>query len=118
MGRTISLWTTAGWLAFLYIYGLCFATKNQITVFFLPMLIESVLLAGGIILVYYRVPEKWCLESRFIQLYLTSYIIYSILFVNFCFETQTILYMTLKLNSGNLSDIDAWWKLPNVYNDP
>jgi len=82
------------------------------------MLIEGLLLSCGIVLVYFRVPEKWCVESRFVQLYLTSYILYSILFINFCFETQNILYMTLKLNSGNLKDEDAWWRLPNIYNDP
>ena len=50
------------------------------------------------------------------QLYVSSYIIFSLIFINFVFESHNIIYYTLKLNSDYLDDDYEWWKVKNVYN--
>ena len=87
------------------------------TVCFFPLLIEGTILAIAMVLVYFRVPERWCQDSRFIQLYVNSYVLYSILFINFVFEVSNILYLTLKLNDGTLSDDLTWYEVSNIYNE-
>lgn len=101
----------------LYFVGLCIANKKQLKIFYVPEIIEVAFLSIAITLLIFRVPERWCKDSRFIQLYLTSYNIFSIVLINFLFESHNILYLTLKLNSGYLSDEDEWWKVKNIYND-
>ena len=115
IGRLVSFWCTLAWIGLMFLVGLIICNKHQLLVFFLPMLVEGLLLGLAILLVAFRAPERWFLDNRFIQLYCNSYIIYTILFINFCFEVQNILYLTLKLNSGNLSDDETWWKLSNIY---
>jgi len=71
----------------------------------------------GVILVAYRVPERWCKQNRVVSLYFNSYVIMALIAVNVIFEMHTVLYYTLKLNSNYLDDYDIWWKVTNVYND-
>jgi len=114
-GRLIGLIITGVWVGVLFFDGLGNSTKSQMMVFFVPVILEGLFLGIGFILIYFRVPERWFKENRFIQLYVTSQIIYALLFINFVYELHCILYFTLKLNSGNLKDEQAWWKINNIY---
>ena len=116
-GRYISFWITTGWITLLVVIGMCYANKHQLVVCYAPLIIEGLILGIGLVLVYFRVPERWCDDTRFVQLYLNSYVIYSILFINFCFEIANILYLSLKLNDGTLNDEEAWYKISNIYNE-
>jgi hypothetical protein len=117
-GRKLSFWITIGWITLLVTLGMSYATKSQILVCFVPLLIEGAILGAVVLLVYFRVPERWWTENRLVQLYLNSYVIYSLFFINFVFEAQNILYLTLKLNDGgNAVDDMAWFKVSNIYND-
>jgi len=66
IGRTIAFWSTLVFLSLVTIIALAFCNKHQFWVFFLPMFFEGVALFIAVVLVLYRVPEKWCVESRFI----------------------------------------------------
>lgn len=62
------------------------------------------------------VPERWCRDTKCCQLYFTGYIIFICFLINFYFEAQDILYLTIKLNSGYYDDYDDnWWKTDNIY---
>mmetsp|Transcript_13031 Transcript_13031/g.20223 ORF Transcript_13031/g.20223 Transcript_13031/m.20223 type:complete len:82 (+) Transcript_13031:833-1078(+) len=81
------------------------------------MMLETIFLAIGFALLYFRVPDRWCKKSRFVQLYLSSSVLFSLFFINFVYETHNILYFTLKVNSNYISDEDEWWRVKNIYND-
>ena len=117
MGRVISFWLTTGYITLIFTLGMIYASKKQIVVCYIPLLIEGVILGIALTLVYFRVPERWCQDVRFVQLYLNSYVIYSILFINFVFEIANILFLTLKLNDGTLTDELYWYEVSNIYND-
>ena len=116
-GRFLSFWITTGFVSIIFCLGMYFATKKQLIVCFLPLLVEGALIASAVALVYFRAPERWCQDTRFVQLYLNSYVLYSLLFVNFVFEVSNILFLTLKLNDGKLDDDLTWWEVGNIYND-
>jgi len=73
------------------------STKRTVKVFYLPVLIESLVLTVGILIWFFKVPERWT-ENRFIHLYFNSFVLYSIILVSFIFEMHNILYYTLLLN--------------------
>ena len=82
----------------------------------MPEIIEGLCLTAGILVLYYEFPDRFCKNSKFVQLYVSSYIIFTLIFINFLFETHGIIYYTLKLNSNYLDDDDEWWKVKNIYN--
>jgi len=79
------------------------------------MTVEVVTLSIGVVILWFRVPERWMKNSWFIEFYCNSSVIFAIFFVSFLFEVQTILYYTIRVNAGNLKDTDEWWKVRNVY---
>lgn len=80
------------------------------------MMVESVLLLVGWLVYFFRVPERFFPETKWVQLYLTGYLIFTIFFINFLFETNVILFKTIKLNSGYYDEnLDNWWHMDNVY---
>lgn len=117
MGRTISLWTTIVIIALVYLYDFAFySSAKQKEVFYAPMLVESVLLLFGWLLYFFRVPERFFPETKWVQMYLTGYLFFTIFFINFLFETNVILFKTIKLNSGYYDEnLDNWWHMDNVY---
>lgn len=116
IGRTISIWISSAFLGSLYLIDFMFhSNKHQLETFYVPLIIEGLLLLIGVLLVLYRAPERWCKKSRFIQLYCNSYVIMAIIVVNIIFEMHTILYFTIKSNSNYLDDDDTWFKITNVY---
>lgn len=108
---------TIGWVAFVLICAIIYTGKQYLYVTFLPLILEGILIGAAILLVYFRVPERWFQDSRFINLYLNSYVIYTLFFINFVFESQAILFLTLKQNDGTLQDGLAWYKVNNIYNE-
>lgn len=86
-GRVISFWLTVGWITTLVVLGMIYASKKQLLVCFIPLLIEGIIVGLAVLCVYFRVPERWWTDSTLIQLYLNSYVIYSLLFINFVFES-------------------------------
>jgi hypothetical protein len=59
IGRVISFWCTLAWIGLMFIVGLILSNKRQLIVFFLPILVESLLLGLAILLVFFRAPERW-----------------------------------------------------------
>ena len=117
IGRTIAFWGSLGLLVIYYFYDFVFsATPKQKEVFYIPMFVEFILLGAGYLLFVFSVPERWCKKTRCCQLYFTGYIIFTAILINFLFEAQDILYLTIKLNSGYYDpDEDNWWKTDNIY---
>ena len=80
------------------------------------MACEIFIVCGGYALYYFQMPESWCRGSKFVQLYLTGFIIFHIFLLNFYYEADNIIYNTLKLNSGNYDDEeDNFWKYNNIF---
>lgn len=108
---------TIGFVGSIFLIDCLFlSNKRQTKVFYLPIIVEAILLAVGLVILYFRVPERWFKDNRMIQLYINSYVIYTLILINVLFETHNILYYLLKSNSGNLEDEDEWWKIKNIYN--
>lgn len=117
LGRKVGFWVTVGVLSLVVFCDLVFnATKKQVRVFYVPEIIEGLCLTAGILVLYYEVPDRFCKNSKIVQLYVSSYIIFTLIFINFLFETHGIIYYTLKMNSNYLDDDDEWWKVKNIYN--
>jgi len=83
---------------------------------YIPLIIEGAILSIGIVLLVFQIPERYFTNTKFVNLYLNSYIIFTLFFINFLFEAYNILYYTEKLNSDYLDDDDEWWKTKNIYN--
>lgn len=67
MGRTISLWTTILILTLVYLYDFAFySSAKQKEVFYAPMMVESVLLLVGWLLYFFRVPERFFPETKWV----------------------------------------------------
>ena len=81
------------------------------------MLVELTIVFIGWLLFFFSVPERFFPKTKWVQLYLTGYIIFLLLFINFAVESQRILYVTIKLNSGYYHEReDNWWHIDNIYN--
>jgi len=116
-GRKLGFWLTVGILSTIVFFDLCLnANKHRITVMYIPLIIEGAILSIGIVLLVFQIPERYFTSTKFINLYLNSYIIFTLFFINFLFEAYNILYYTEKLNSDYLDDDDEWWKTKNIYN--
>jgi len=117
LGKKIGFWITVGVLPTILVGDLILnAGKEQVRVLYIPLLIEGLCLTAGILVCYYQIPDRYCRNNKIVQLYVSSYIIFTLIFMNFLFETHCILYYTLKLNSNYLDDDDEWWKTKNLYN--
>ena len=68
---------------------------------------------------YYNLPERWFKRTKWVNLYINSHIIYALIVVNVIYEMHYVLYLTLKLNSNNIGNLEAaWYQVDNVYNTP
>jgi len=119
MGRLISFWISTIFLSVVYAYDfMLYSTPKEKEVFYIPMLIELLILLASFLLYIFEVPERWCRGGKFCQLYLTGYIFFTIFFINFLFEAQAILYDTLKLNNGTYDEnTDDWYRMANVFHN-
>lgn len=99
------------------IMDLAFASTRQLKIFYLPLLVELLIIGLGILALFFKVPERWFKRSKVVNLYLNSSIIYTIFLINFLFELHNILYYTIKANSNTLDDDDEWWHTKNIYNE-
>ena len=112
VGRIISFWLSIGFVGSIFVIDCFFlSNKKQTKVFYLPIIIELILLSIALVLLFFRVPERWFKDSRIVQLYVNSYNIYTLILINVVYEASVILYYTLLLNSGNLPDEEEWWKV-------
>ena len=101
--RVYVLWGSLFYLlVVLVLDAAIWATMRQIEVFYVPVLIEVACYGLGALVLYFRVPEIWFKDQRWVWLYVSSQVIYHILLINFLFELQKILCYTIKLNSGVL----------------
>ena len=116
-GRTLSFWLTLGALSFAYIYDFVNHSRpKQKRVFFIPMFVEGLVLLLGFCLYYYQIPERWCKETKFVQLYLTGFVFYTLLLMNCIFEAHNIIYYSIRLNTGVYDDYDDnWWRMDNIF---
>uniref|UniRef100_A0A7S3CRA5 Uncharacterized protein n=1 Tax=Strombidium rassoulzadegani TaxID=1082188 RepID=A0A7S3CRA5_9SPIT len=116
--RLPALWISLSFIGLiLFIDMVAVATSKTWKVFYLPLLLESVLLSVSVALLFFRVPERWCKKSRPVQLYLTSSLIFTLLLINFLVEFHNVLYYTLKANSSDLDNEESWWEVKNIYNE-
>lgn len=114
--RWISLIIVASYVVLMLIIDLAvWATKKDHKVFYVPLTIELCFLSIGVVVFFFRVPERFFKNSTYIEYYLNSSVIFAIFLVSFLFELQCILYYTIRVNGGNLKDTDEWWKVRNVY---
>jgi hypothetical protein len=105
LGRTVALIITISFISLVILIDLIFfSNKRQLKVFYIPLIVEEAILAIGVIVLIFKVPERWFKTNKFIQLYFTSYIIFSLFLISFIFELHSILYYTLKANSGYLDN--------------
>lgn len=112
------LWTAASFALLVLLIDLFFFANNrQLRIFYLPLLVELLVFGVGILVLLFRVPERWFRSKKFVQLYLTSSILYTIFLINFLFEFHNILYYTIKANSNTLEDDEEWWHTKNIYNE-
>lgn len=118
IGAIVSFWVTVAFvIGVLAVDIIWFAGKRQWRVFYIPFFVEVLVVGIAALLAYFEAPQRWCRDSKAVQLYFNSDVLYSILFVNFLFELHNILYYTLKVNSNYLNDDDQWWKIRNIYNN-
>ena len=117
VGREISFYTSLLILSIIYLYDFwVFSRTSQKTVFYVPMFVELILLGLTYLLYRYEYPEKWGRKSRFMQLFVTGRIIFVIFLISFIYEAHSILYYTLKLNSGTFNAYeDDWWRINNIF---
>ena len=76
------------------IMDLAFASTRQLKIFYLPLLVELLIIGLGILALFFKVPERWFKRSKVVNLYLNSSIIYTIFLINFLFELHNIFYYT------------------------
>ena len=93
-----------------------FANHRQVKIFYVPFLIEILILCLGLIMLHFRVPERWCKKTKFVNLYLSSQVFFVIFMLNFVVEMTNILYYTCRINSNTLDDDEAWWEIANIWN--
>ena len=117
-GRVVSFWVSIALLLAVYLYDfLGHSNPRQKQIFYIPLFVELLILGAGYLLSYFQVPERFCRKAKFVQLYLTGCIFFTIILMNFVFEAQVILYYTIKYNAGNYNDEeDDWWRLNNLFN--
>jgi hypothetical protein len=117
-GKSISYWLSIAILAVVFSSDFLFnSSPKEKEVFYIPMFVELAILGAGYLVYSYRVPERFCPDAKFVQLYCTGFLIFTLMLINFLFEAHNILYYTIKLNSGYYEDdseID-WWKTDNIY---
>ena len=93
------------------------ANKRQTNIFYVPLIVESLFLGIGILVAYYNLPERYFKKNKFVNLYVNSHIIFALIIVNVIYEMHNVLYLTLKLNSNNIGDLEnSWYQVENVYN--
>ena len=116
IGRKITFWISIAVLCVIYLYDFWFfSNSKEKKVFYIPMFVEGIILLAAYLLYIFELPERLCRGSRFVQLYLTGFTIYTLFFINFIFEAHNILYYAVKLNAGNYDDYDDdWWRLDNI----
>lgn len=105
------------WGVLVILIDLGFANTRQLKIFYLPLLVELLIVGLGVLALFFRVPERWFKRNKVVNLYLNSSIIYTIFLINFLFELHNILYYTIKANSNTLDDDDEWWHTKNIYNE-
>lgn len=67
VGKIISIWTTIVILAVVYIYDFIFFTSaKQKEVFYIPMLVELIIVFIGWLLFYFSVPERFFPETKWV----------------------------------------------------
>jgi hypothetical protein len=67
LGRKIGFWITVGVLSTIIFFELVLnANKKQVRVFYVPEIIEGLCLAGGILVLYYEVPDRFCKNSKIV----------------------------------------------------
>jgi len=72
-------------LMFMLDLGL-WATKRDHKVFYVPFVFELLLFSIGIVVLFFRVPERFFKNSTYPEYYLSSHVIFAIFFVSFLFE--------------------------------
>lgn len=117
-GKAISFYLSIGIISVVYLSDFLFnSSPKEKEVFYIPIFVELAILGAGYLLYAYNVPERFCPDAKFVQLYCTGFIFFTIMLINFLFEAHNILYYTIKLNSNfyeDDSEID-WWKTENIY---
>jgi hypothetical protein len=88
-GRVVSYWTSVGILAVVYVSDFLFnSSPKEKEVFYIPIFVELAILGAGFLLHLYQVPERFCRGSKFVQLYVTGFIIFTLMLINFIFEAH------------------------------
>ena len=110
--------TSISFLGTLFLIDLIFDyNKLVFAVFYLPMFVLLFELGCAFLLVFFSVPEQCCNnKNRFTNLYLSSLVFFTIIWINIIFEAFVVLYHVIHLNSGIYDeDKDDWWQFSNIY---
>ena len=118
LGSKVTFWLTIGVISSAYVYDFMVnSTPKQKRVFYIPMFVEAIFIAVGYCMYQFEFPERLCKNARFIQLYMTGYVFFTLILINCIFEAHNILYYTIKLNAGTYDDFDDdWWRMAPVFN--
>ena len=66
VGRLISFWLSVVLLSGIYAYDfMLYSTPKEKEVFYIPMLIEMLILLASFLLYLFEVPERWCRNGKF-----------------------------------------------------
>ena len=99
-----SLKNTVWWITFCFLVVLFLtdlfvvATQQQVKNFHLPMSILLGLLAVAGLFVFFHFPERFCVEHRIPQLFLTSHFWYALVYLVLLFVYQRCLHTMFKYN--------------------
>ena len=96
--KWIIVTATSVFLFFILVFDWVYhSTKKTVKVFYIPTLIETTFLTVGILIWFFKIPERWT-TNRIVLLYFNSFVLYTLILVSFLFEMHNILYYTLLLN--------------------
>ena len=85
--RWISLIIVGTYVLLMFILDLSlWATRKDHKVFYVPFTIELIFLAIGVTIWFFRVPERWFTNAKYVEYYLNSQVWFAIFFINFLFE--------------------------------
>lgn len=117
LGRWVSFWSSVAVLGVVYSYDFIFySSPKEKDTYYIPMLIELMMVGAAYLLYIFQLPERWCRGVRFFQLYFTGFHFFTLMLINFYFEASYILYYTLKQNTGNYDpDTDNWYSVSNLF---
>jgi hypothetical protein len=122
-GRKVAFGLSVSLLSIIYMSDfIFFARDDQKLNFYVPEFLELSFLGVGYMFYLFRLPERWCSKSRFVQLYISGFILLQIFYLNFVYESHNIIYFLIQINARTYEDEQnevqiegSWWGNANIF---